>query len=371
VLKIAGIILSGALVLFLAGCTTTPGPNESLPPDWSANGPVSKPVLPAHVQPIPGIGQTNQSTTIAPSNLPPVGVAKPAPVLTWTSLNRWVVENHIGPLRRITGGPVTGYSISSKDGVLVLGIGSREATWRGMEIHLGFAPEIIDGQVFVHGLDLQKNLEPLILDPPPGFGTNRVLVIDPGHGGVNSGTVSVLDKRPEKEFTLDWARRIQTLLATNGWTVFLTRTNDAEIGLSNRVYFAEAHHADLFISLHFNSAAPDKRQSGVETYCLTPTGMPSTLTRGFSDVWSEHFPNNNFDAANIQWSTRLHAALLCVNGEEDRGVRRARFMGVLQGQRRPAVLLEGGFLSNPAEAKRIESPEFRQKLAEAIAQALK
>lgn len=365
-LKIAGIIFSGALVLFLAGCTTTPGPDEPLPPDWSTDGVVAKPVPSA-----PAVANAGLPARIGLSNHPPAQVARPAPILTWTSLDRWALENKIGTPRRLSGGPTTKYSINSKAGVLVLEIGSREAAWRGMSVHLGFAPEIIDAQVFIHGLDLQKNLEPLILGPPPVFGPSRVLVLDPGHGGIKPGTISVLDGRPEKEFTLDWARRIQTLLETNGWTVFLTRTNDADVTLSNRVYFAESHHADLFISLHFNSAAPDKRQNGVETYCLTPTGMPSTLTRGFSDLWSDHFSNNNFDAANIQWSTRLHAALLCVNGEEDRGVRRARFMGVLQGQRRPAVLLEGGFLSNPAEAKRIANPDFRQKLAEAIAQALK
>ena len=52
---------------------------------------------------------------------------------------------------------------------------------------------------------------------------------------------------------------------------------------------------------------------------------------------------------------------------EDRGVRRARFIDVLRGQNRPAILIEGGYLSNPAEAAKIESPEFRQKLAEAVA----
>ena len=253
---------------------------------------------------------------------------------------------------------------------MTLVIGSREATWRGMELHLGFAPEIVDDQIFVHGLDLQKTLEPLLLDPPLAFGTNRVLVLDPGHGGVNVGTHSLTDGRFEKEFTLDWAFRIKSLLETNGWTVFLTRTSDADIALSNRVAFAEAHHADVFISLHFNSAAPDKKQAGLETYCLTPTGMPSTLTRGFSDMWTDHYPNNAFDAENLQLAVRLHAALLIATGEEDRGIRRARFMGVLTGQKRPAVLIEGGYLSNSRESDKIESAAFRQKLAEAVANAL-
>jgi N-acetylmuramoyl-L-alanine amidase len=294
-----------------------------------------------------------------------------APVYTWSSLSRWAAGQKIGPPQLLAKSPLTTYALSSSQGVMVLAIGSREATWNNVTLHLGFAPEIIDGGIFVHGLDLQKNLEPLLCEPPPDFGTNRVIVIDPGHGGANAGTFSVLDKRPEKQFTLDWARRLKPLLETNGWQVFLTRTNDTDVSLSNRVAFAEAHHADFFVSLHFNSGAPDTKQAGLETYCLTPTGMPSTLTRGFADPWNENLPNNAFDAQNLRFAVKMHSALLRATGEEDRGVRRARFIGVLRGQKRPAILIEAGYLSNPAEAKLIESADYRQKLAEAFANALK
>jgi N-acetylmuramoyl-L-alanine amidase len=253
---------------------------------------------------------------------------------------------------------------------MVLDIGSRDATWNGVEIQLGFAPEFIDDQVFVHGLDLYKNLEPLLLGSPPAFG-NRVIVIDPGHGGSNVGTHSVLDGRFEKEFTLDWAKRLAPLLETNGWKVFLTRTSDVTVSNLDRVVFTEALHADLFISLHFNSGAPDKKPAGLQTYCLTPAGMPSTLTRGWPDFWSQVFPNNAYDAQNLQLAVRIQSALLRATGIEDRGVCRLRFDTVLRGQNRPAILIEGGFMSNPHEAKRIENPEFRQKLAQAVADALR
>ena len=366
-------------MFLLAGCTTTPGSGEA-PPDWSTNGVVPAPALAPNVVPLvvlpplktnlPPVIRTNLPPVVVLTN-PPPPVIKPAPILIWTSLDRWLAENRIGSLRRLTGGPTTRFYTDTKNGLLVLEIGSREAIWRGMELHLGFPPEIIDGQVFVHGLDLRKNLMPLIVGAPLCFSTNLVLVLDPGHGGVAGGTISVLDKRPEKEFTLDLARRIKPLLEQKGWQVFLARTNDADVALSNRVNFAEAHHADFFVSLHFNSAAPDKRQSGLETYCLTPVGMPSTLTRGNPDVWSQGFPNNSYDTANLQLAVRLHAALLHATGAEDRGVRRARFMGVLHGPHCPAVLIEGGYLSNPREAEHIESAAYRQKMAEAIAGALK
>ncbi len=359
-------IFCGALVL-LTGCVTPP---ESPPQEWSATNVVSAAQKPVVWQTIHTTVKTNPPA--ARTNLQPAKIIKPPPIYTFTSLNRWAADQKLGAPLLLTKSPLVTYSVSSKHGVLVLAIGSREATWNGVEFHLGFAPESIDGQVFVHGLDLRKNFEPLLTDAPLTFsGTNRVIVIDPGHGGINAGTVCLFDRRTEKEFTMDWARRLAPLLATNGWTVFLTRTNDMDVSLSNRVAFAEAHHADLFVSLHFNSAAPDKKQSGLETYCLTPQGMPSTLTRGNPDYWSQWFPNNNFDAENLQLAVRLHTAVLRASGEEDRGVRRARFMGVLHGNRHPAVLIEGGFLSNHNEADKIESAAFRQLLAEAVAGALK
>lgn len=370
------VILFGASLLLLAGCVTPVDTSSGpLPQEWvdtNAFPVVQKPVT---WQPIPVVSKTNLPTTNAAAirtNPPPARAAKPPPVNAFTSLNRWAAEQKLGAPLLLSKSPLTTYSIGSRQGVLVLAIGSREATWNGVLFHLGFAPEIADGQVFVHGLDLRKSLEPLLTDPPLSFpGTNRVIVIDPGHGGINAGTICSFDGRLEKEFTLDWARRLVPLLASNGWTVYLTRNSDVDVSLSNRVAYAESRHADLFVSLHFNSAAPDKRQNGLETYCLTPQGMPSTLTRGNPDFWSDWFPNNIYDEQNFQAAIRLHSALLHASGEDDRGVRRARFMGVLHGNRHPAILIEGGFLSNLHEANQIESAPFRQKLAEAVADALK
>ncbi len=294
------------------------------------------------------------------------------PLTTWVSLDNWTAQHGVSKPHLLSNLPVTTYAVGSSNGVMVLAIGSREAAWNGIEIHLGFGPQIIDGQIFLYGPDLQKNLEPLLCGPPLALPpANPVIVIDPGHGGANVGTHSILDGRFEKEFTLDWARRLAPLLAQEGWQVFLTRTNDVDESLSNRVAFAGAHHADLFISLHFNSLAPDKIPAGIETYCLTPTGMPSTLTRGYGDYWSENFPNNAFDSPNLQLAVRLQGALLRETGLEDRGVCRARFIGVLHGQHRPAVLIEAGFLSNPSDARQIENADFRQKLAQAVADALR
>lgn len=252
---------------------------------------------------------------------------------------------------------------------MVLRIGSQLAWWDDVEYRLGFAPQLMNGRPYIQHLDVQKNFLPLV-DISIHHRTNHFIVIDPGHGGTDTGTRSVFNGHFEKEYTLDWAMRLQELLVTNGWSVWLTRTGDYNLPLPSRVAFAEQHNADLFLSLHFNSSFPDREQSGLETYCLTPTGMPSNLTRGFKDNAALTFPNNRFDTENLQYAVQLHRAILNVNGHADRGVRRARFLGVLQGQNRPAVLMEGGYLSNPREAQQIADPAYRQRLAEAVARAL-
>ena len=311
---------------------------------------------------------TNSLRPVIQNNAPPPVVSRP--VLTWTSLNHWATEHDVGLPHRLGGTPVVSYALGAASGVLILEIGGKDATWNGTLIHLGFAPEMIDDQVFVHGLDLEKTIAPLLLPPAKVPELNRVIVIDPGHGGPQVGTVSVLDGRTEKVFTLDWALRLAPLLSAKGWQVYLTRTNDADIEVTNRVNFANAHHAALFISLHFNSSAPDHKQSGLETYCLTPTGMPSYITRGYPDLTYLGFPANTYDRESLLLAVRLQRSILRATGEEDRGVRRARFLGVLRGQLCPCVLIEGGYLSNPPEAQKIESADFRQKLAEAVAAAI-
>jgi N-acetylmuramoyl-L-alanine amidase len=95
------------------------------------------------------------------------------------------------------------------------------------------------------------------------------------------------------------------------------------------------------------------------------------LTREDNDDAATPYPNNEHDSLSLWYAARLHIALTRATGGDDRGLRRARFLGVLRPQRRPAVLIEGGFLSHPGEAARIDSPVYRQLLAEALAGAFK
>ncbi len=344
------------LAVVLAGCATRPRKDGARVPDWERDG-----LAPAPVAPV---------VSPAPAPAPPV-VATHQPAETWIPLHRWRKANNLADPGLPGAAPAARCSLSTPGGVLVLWAGSHSMYWDGLEIRLGFAPQVLGGQTCVHAIDLEKTLEPLVRGACASLlKTNASIVIDPGHGGTDSGAKSVWGSRSEKEFTLDWARRLEPLLAANGWRVFLTRSNDADLSLSNRIAFAEARQADVFLSLHFNSAAPDQHEAGLETYCLTPTGLPSSVTRGYGDDAGLAFPNNAFDAENLQLASRVHRALLQVNGRLDRGVRRARYLGVLRGQNRPAILVEGGYLSNPREARRIAEPAYRQRLAEAVAQAL-
>jgi len=287
----------------------------------------------------------------------------------WVSLESWSATNHLSaPQRLLSPGNLT-YGLRTASGIIALTAGSSLAHLNGLSYWLGYAPRSTNGELLVHALDAQKNLLPwvqLSALPPE---TNQVVVIDPGHGGENTGARSVSDNRFEKDLALDWALRLRPLLEARGWKAHLTRTNDSDLLLQDRVALAAELNASLFLSLHFNSAAR-REQSGLETYCLTPAGLPSTVTRDYEDDTALVFQNNAFDSQNLQYALRLHSALVETTGGADRGVRRARFMGVLRTQNRPAVLLEGGYLSNPREAQLIGQPEYRQKLAEAVANAL-
>lgn len=352
------------LAALLAGCRTRPHPNTAHVPDWQSEDFAPPPAPVAPVAPVP----TPAPAAAAPQALPRTNEV----VETWVPLDRWCQARGVPAPLQTAVVPLATWALSTSNGILVVHAGSQVAQWDGVELRLGFAPQLIHGQPCVHTLDLHKTVEPLLVGTTlDGLATNPVIVIDPGHGGEDSGARSVWGGRCEKEFTLDWARRLGPLLARDGWQVLLTRANDANLSLSNRVAFADEHKAALFLSLHFNSAGPEARQAGLETYCLAPAGTPATVTRGFGDDPSLVFPNNTFDAANLQMACRLHRALLGVNGHHDRGVRRARFLGVLRAQNRPAVLIEGGYLSNPHEARLIGSPEYRQRLAEAVAEGLK
>jgi N-acetylmuramoyl-L-alanine amidase len=368
--------LAAGLCAVLAACESTPAyrpPVTILPPQ-------PRPVI---IYP-PPVAQTNVPAVRPPQPAPPPFVVTPPrpvppkpPVLPppaysllingaqWVSLEAWGLAQGPARFARLGAESDWTYRLQVNERTFDLKADNRVAFCEGSQIWLGYAPKLMKGHLYIHPLDIQKNLGPILAEIPV---RNRVVVIDPGHGGENRGTQSIFNKAYEKEYTLDWALRLKPLLEAKGWKVHLTRTRDTTLSLPDRVAYAEKVKANLFISLHFNSAGSE--HTGMETYCITPVGMASHMGRGADDDVRTALPNNAHDTANIQYAARVHSAMVGHVGMIDRGVRRVRFMAVLKGQKRPALLLEGGYLSNAEEARLIAMPEYRQKLAEGVARAL-
>ncbi len=371
-------VIAGLLIgTLLTGCATkTYSPLDSPTPARNASPSIESvpevvvlPHDPAPVIGLDGVDAGPPPTIIATNSSPPF-----LPSVTfgrgWIPLRFWSDRCALGKPERIISGSVTSYRITTRNGWCKLTVGNRLAQWNGIGVWLGFAPQMVRGEPYIHALDAEKTLLPLAEAPVSLSLARRTVVLDPGHGGADSGTRSAQNQL-EKNYALDWALRTERLLTNAGWKVFLTRRIDVDKSLAERVMLADRVNADLFISLHFNSTSPQTQPSGIETYCLTPNGMPSTLARGFADDERARFPNNAFDAANTVWAFRIHHALVDETHEHDGGLKRARFMGVLRYQSRPAILVEGGFLSNAQDAANINSTAYREGLAQAIAKALK
>lgn len=177
-----------------------------------------------------------------------------------------------------------------------------------------------------------------------------VVFLDPGHGGRQTGALNTELGLAEKDLNFDVAQRLRTLMEQAGWNVILSREEDVELGLSARSEQANQSGAEIFISIHFNSAT-NLEARGIETYALIPAAKP--------------LPGNRQDSQNLQLAWQLQKSLVDSMLWKDRGVRRSRFM-VLRDLKIPGVLVELGFISNQAEALLIQKEETRQQLAEAL-----
>jgi N-acetylmuramoyl-L-alanine amidase len=193
-------------------------------------------------------------------------------------------------------------------------------------------------------------------------------VIDAGHGGTDNGAGSRFGN--EKTYTLDTAGRLAKILNDAGLKTVFTRRTDVFVDLYERAHIASLYPDYCFVSIHYNSAMEEAR--GLETYCLAPRGAASTssnyLTRG--DI--QKLPGNDYDTQNILLAAMVHSEIIRLNPGDataDRGVKRARFV-VIKANTIPAILVEGGFVSNHMEAARVNRPDYRQQLAEAIARGV-
>jgi len=207
------------------------------------------------------------------------------------------------------------------------------------------------------------------------------IVIDPGHGGHDTGTIGPHGLE-EKDLVLDVSRRLGKLLeARLGAEVIYTRKDDTFIPLETRTSIANQEEADLFVSVHANSSRdPDAR--GVETYYLNFTSSSEALDvaareNAASDksihelqdlvkkiALKEKIEESQEFASDVQQS--LHSGLSTKNpGLRNRGVKKAPFI-VLIGANMPSILAEISFVSNPGDEHRLRTPEYRQRIAESL-----
>ena len=260
-------------------------------------------------------------------------------------------------------------TLSSATGKITLTADSREASLHGIRIFLGEPALVRRGALHVASIDLDRFIHPILRPnqlPPRAL---RTIVLDPGHGGNDSGTQNKTHKLSEKGFTLDVAQRVQRLLADSGWRVLLTRTDDRFIALPARAEFANKAGADLFVSIHFNAVANNPAVRGTETYVLTPRFQRSTSSPLPTPDDKLDQPGNRHDHWSAVLGAQMHRQLLGKLRTEDRGYKRARF-AVLRLVDCPAVLVEAGYLSNDAEARKIATEAYRGDIAEALAAAI-
>ncbi len=239
----------------------------------------------------------------------------------------------------------------------------REVYINGVKQWLSFPIVNQNGQQLVSRFDLAKTIEPCLR---PTMISNlrpfRTVVLDAGHGGQDGGGHSTVGL--EKDYTLDVIRDLKKALENKGLNVILTRDADAYLPLESRANRANEVADSVLVSIHFNSS--DASATGFEVFAMTPRGAASTADGAVTLEQFKQMPGNDFDDASLAMATCVHHSLLGHLPETDRGVKRARF-AVLRLTRSPAILIEGGFLTNANDSQNINDRLWRQKLADAIA----
>jgi len=241
---------------------------------------------------------------------------------------------------------------------------SREVIINGARNWLCFPVIEHDGKVLVSRMDLAKTIEPQLRPQRiPNIDKVQTVVLDPGHGGFDKGATSSYGC--EKDFALDVARGLRPLLQAKGLHVIMTRESDAFVPLELRARIANAAHNSIFVSIHFNATDRDPNATGFEIYSLTPRGAPSTADDSMALSFLNMQAGSPVDAQSVELSACIYHSVLGHIPEFDRGIKRARF-AVLRLTKVPAVLVEGGFLTERGESRLIANKDWRAKLAEAI-----
>ncbi len=243
----------------------------------------------------------------------------------------------------------------------------RKATLNGCKIWLHAPVTKVRGNWSISDADAKCVVDPLVR-PSAYLGARktRTVVLDPGHGGKDPGTIGKSGAQ-EKILVLDIARRVRAHLAAAGVRVVMTRNKDRFWTLKDRPYLASRGGGDVFVSIHINSAGSRTAQ-GVETYVTPVENYPPTSDARLNRKYPAKI-NNRFNHSNSVLGSQIHRALIGITRATDRGLKHARFV-VLRNSSMPAALVECGFISNLKEEKKLTSPSYRETLAQGIAQGI-
>lgn len=250
-----------------------------------------------------------------------------------------------------------------------LKVGGNECLMNGVKFVFSNPVASSGDNVYVSRMDLAKLIDPVLR---PNFirnaGDFRTVILDPGHGGKDPGATNSIGT--EASYNLKVAERVKAKLQAQGFKVVMTRESNRYLTLQERVNLANAVRENaVFVSIHFNSGGRGAAR-GIETFTLSPPGV-AHYGRGFVPADNQQRAGNEHDSANIALATSVHGSILrrLQTHTFDRGIKRARF-SVLSGVRHPAILLEGGFMTHPYEARLIANESYQNTLASGIVEAI-
>lgn len=278
---------------------------------------------------------------------------------------RYVPIDNVATFYKMTLNASSGsFRLSGPNRSIVGKPGARDVMINGVKYVLCFPMVSRGGKTLISAMDVTKIIEPVLRPQKIKNATAvRTVILDPGHGGHDSGAKGKMGL--EKEAALDVALRAKRLLEAKGYTVKLTRSSDVFIPLESRSAFANKHQNAVFVSIHFNKSR-GTTGTGIETYCLAPRGVPSMDEEHLSYSDFKLHPGHARDPENVALATAVHASMVRRSSLPDRGIKRARFH-VIRATKIPSILVEGGFMNNPVDGRLIASTMYRQNMAAAIA----
>jgi N-acetylmuramoyl-L-alanine amidase len=249
------------------------------------------------------------------------------------------------------------------------------------------------------GLDAPQIPEPNASMPQLRSGVVKTVIIDPGHGGANTGAKSRVPYNgqiiPEKQLTFEFSYHLKRLLdQAPNIVALVTRTDDRVVSLADRVKFAEANDGDLFISIHKNDGAGNASARGMEVYYLNDRGTVTGAVRAveerenrdygvdsepiaagslvraiLTDMERRKLADFRFESYNFCRAIESNLLQIPYFRRHNRGVKSANFV-VLRNFKMPAVLLEVGFISNADELRYLMNQDFQRATAVALFNAI-